>query len=356
MASSSSSRNVTPMASIQPPGPLLQKLNALLHQEPIASVAHALYWIFALTVMTPMATIFLCAQAVYAVLVWTLGLTGEDKYHPRALSSEKELAVVITGCDTGFGKELALIAANAGFVVFAGCLSKDSFAQFKDTTIIPIVMDVTKDADVQATVEAVEKWIAAKKDKSRVLHALCNNAGILISGFVDWHDLSAVQKTMDGKLNAAVGDIIVVHCLSIRRFVSRILDNFSSETEVGFAVNFMGVVRCCKAFLPLLKQQVQNGTHTGAARILNMSSMAGKLVVCGNLTTYSASKHAVVAFSHGLRVDLAPFGIQVGTFCPTFHGTPMVQDAKENFDAQWKKLPKEVVEEYGEGAYLPIVT
>ena len=97
-----------------------------------------------------------------------------------------------------------------------------------------------------------------------------------------------------------------------------------------------------------MKQQVKDGTHTGA-RILNVSSMAGKLSCVGNLTVYSASKHAVVAFSHGLRVDLAPFGIQVGTICPTFHGTPMVQDASKRFDAYWKTLSKETVEEYGDG-------
>ena len=112
----------------------------------------------------------------------------------------------------------------------------------------------------------------------------------------------------------------------------------------------MGVVRCCKAFLPLLKQQVQLGTHKGA-RILNIASMAGKVPCMGNLTAYGASKHAVVAFSHGLRVDLLPFSIQVTTVCPTFHGTPMVEDSSAVFDAYWKTLPKEIMEEYGDGMY-----
>ena len=115
-------------------------------------------------------------------------------------------------------------------------------------------------------------------------------------------------------------------------------------------VNFMGVVRCCKAFLPIFKQQVKKGTHAGG-RIVNLASMAGKATCCGNLTAYSASKHAVVAFSHGLRIDLAPFGIEVGTMCPTFHGTPMVKDAGQSFDGIWKTLPKHITEEYGEGTF-----
>lgn len=114
-------------------------------------------------------------------------------------------------------------------------------------------------------------------------------------------------------------------------------------------VNFMGVVRCCKGFLPLFKQQVKTGKHAG--RIVNLASMAGKAACFGNLTAYSASKHAVVAFSHGLRVDLAPFGIQVGTICPTFHGTPMVRNAGQTFDENWNLLPKRVTEEYGDGTF-----
>ena len=203
---------------LSPPGPLVQKVNAALHREPLASVAHAIYWIFALTVVTPTASMFLCLQAVYAVVAWALQWTGVDAHHPqKGGAKKKEMAIVITGCDSGFGKELALVASNAGFVVFAGCLSKDSFAQFKETTVIPLVMDVTKDKDVEAAVQAVQNWIIAKdsnknESSSRVLHALCNNAGILLPGFVDWNDLSSIQKTMDGTLleTLRVAGVVVV--------------------------------------------------------------------------------------------------------------------------------------------------
>ena len=69
-------------------------------------------------------------------------------------------------------------------------------------------------------------------------------------------------------------------------------------------------------------------------------------------TAYSASKHAAVAFSHGLRLDLASFGIQVTTICPTFHDTPLVTNAFEQIDNHWKSLPEEVVKEYGDGKYI----
>ena len=112
----------------------------------------------------------------------------------------------------------------------------------------------------------------------------------------------------------------------------------------------MGTVRTTKAFLPLLKQQVKEGTHT-APRILNLASMAGKAY--GGSVAYGTSKHATVAFSHGLRLELTrPWGIQVCAICPTFHGTPMVANSMEHFENYLQALPKDVVDENGEGTFL----
>ena len=187
-----------PAKHVLPPGPWLQKLNALLHKEPFASIASAIVWSFVFTVAMPVVPIFLLIQALYNVVLWAFGWTGEGMHNPTK-HKERELAVVITGCDSGFGKELAFLASKEGFVVFAGCLSKESFHQFKGMSIVPIVMDVTKDSDVNESVEAVQKWIAsATPGRPRLLHALCNNAGMSIPGFIDWNDVSMTQKIMDG--------------------------------------------------------------------------------------------------------------------------------------------------------------
>lgn len=108
------------------------------------------------------------------------------------------------------------------------------------------------------------------------------------------------------------------------------------------------MVRCCKAFLPLLKKQSASGAHTGG-RIINVASMAGKVIGGAGFPAYGASKHAAVAFSHGLRREVAPFGIQVCTLCPTFHGTKLVTDMSSRYDALWKTMSKDMKEEYGEG-------
>jgi NAD(P)-dependent dehydrogenase (short-subunit alcohol dehydrogenase family) len=115
-------------------------------------------------------------------------------------------------------------------------------------------------------------------------------------------------------------------------------------------VNYFGMVRCCKAFLPVLKEQAVSGVHTDA-RILNITSMAG-LVAQGaiGMAAYSASKHAANAFSHILRAEVLPsFQIQVSTINPSFHGTPLVHSMGDMVSKQWDSLKNSTKSEYGEG-------
>ena len=186
-------------ANALPPGPKLQRLNLFLHQEPFASLAHTVYWSFFLLCFTPVATLFLHIHAACKLVLWALGWTGENAYPSKDVDAP-ELAVVITGCDSGFGKELALLADKASFQVFAGCLFQHSFDHFKGTSIVPLLMDVTNEKQINDAADKVKKWIsAAKPGKNRFLHALCNNAGVLHPGLVDWSDISVIQKVMDGK-------------------------------------------------------------------------------------------------------------------------------------------------------------
>jgi short chain dehydrogenase len=113
------------------------------------------------------------------------------------------------------------------------------------------------------------------------------------------------------------------------------------------------MVRCCKAFLPLLKEQATSGIHTGA-RILNLTSMAG-LISQGaiGLAAYSASKHAANTFSHILRTEVFPsFKIQVTTINPSFHGTPLVHAMGDMASKQWDSLEYSIKAEYGEGTVI----
>jgi uncharacterized protein len=72
-------------------------------------------------------------------------------------------------------------------------------------------------------------------------------------------------------------------------------------------VNFMGVVVCTKLFLPLLL--------ASRGHVVNVASLAGRYALPG-AAVYTASKHAVVAFSEALYHELAPEGVMVTTVNP----------------------------------------
>jgi NAD(P)-dependent dehydrogenase (short-subunit alcohol dehydrogenase family) len=89
------------------------------------------------------------------------------------------------------------------------------------------------------------------------------------------------------------------------------------EWDTQVRVNLMGVVHGVRTFAPYLVRQ-------GHGHIVNTSSMAGLTVIAGN-GVYSATKHAVVAISETLRLDLDAIGSKVGVsvLCPGPVDTPL---------------------------------
>ncbi len=87
------------------------------------------------------------------------------------------------------------------------------------------------------------------------------------------------------------------------------IDAPPERIEAAIATNYLGSVWCLRGFLPGL----QRGSH-----VVNIVSVAG-LVAAG---PYSAAKHAQLAFSRSVAVELAPSGIRVLTVNPGFVETP----------------------------------
>jgi NAD(P)-dependent dehydrogenase (short-subunit alcohol dehydrogenase family) len=87
------------------------------------------------------------------------------------------------------------------------------------------------------------------------------------------------------------------------------LDGTPEAIERVVRVNYLGAVWTTLAFLP--------GLHPGA-HVVNVVSVAGT-VAAG---PYSASKHAQLAFSRSVAVELAPRGVKVHTINPGFVETP----------------------------------
>jgi short chain dehydrogenase len=187
------------------PGPILQKINALLHKEPIASIFYGVYWSTVFTISLPLVVVFLQVQMAINVLSWFWANRSKKNFHPSN-KPEYNLAIVITGCDTGFGKDLAVHCADVGYTVFAGCYQYESSKQQYTTIakIIPFPVDVTKDKDVKEGATLVQTWLDETKipvqdlGRKRILHAVVNNAGIGTMGETCYSPLEEYQHSMDG--------------------------------------------------------------------------------------------------------------------------------------------------------------
>ncbi|XP_046339272.1 D-beta-hydroxybutyrate dehydrogenase, mitochondrial-like [Haliotis rufescens] len=223
-------------------------------------------------------------------------------------------AVFITGCDSGFGYNLAVRLDKLGFTVFAGCLMPDreGARQLNEDTsdkLHIVKVDVTDDWQVRGALKYVKENL-----KENVLWALVNNAGIAVFTEIEWCSVDQFQRVMD--------------------------------------VNVFGVVRVTKAFLPLIRPS--------KGRVINVASLAGRFTLPA-FSAYSMSKKACIAFSDGLRLEMAKFDVNVITIEPGLYRTPI---ASENYlidmnRKSWAETPKEVKNDYGEeyfDAFLENIT
>jgi short-subunit dehydrogenase len=130
--------------------------------------------------------------------------------------------------------------------------------------------------------QAVDRMAAAVRERHPAVKLLANNAGL--SGRIP-------------------GD----------RRRRGFIDTDPEWIEELFRVNFLGAVWCLRAFMPGL--EAARPSH-----VVNVASVAGTVAVPPGL--YSATKHALVAFSRSLAAYLPAQGIHVHTVNPGFVETP----------------------------------
>ncbi len=115
-----------------------------------------------------------------------------------------------------------------------------------------------------------------------------------------------------------------------------------SDFEDAMNVMFWGVVHCSLAVLPEMLER-------GSGRIATVTSVAGKVSI-PHLLPYSCAKHAAVAFSEGLRAEVAGSGVTVTTIVPGLMRTGSHRQAQfkgqQAKEATWFTL----------GATLPLVS
>ena len=167
----------------------------------------------------------------------------------------------ITGCSTGFGRELSVILLKRGYRVVATARDK---AKVEDIVAgnpkngLALALDVDKQGQIDAAVKAAEARFSR-------IDVLVNNAGY---GY-----LAAVEEGDDADIRAM------------------------------FETNFFGLAAVTRAVLPIMRAQ-----KSGA--IVNISSVGGFIGFPGS-GYYAATKFAVEGLSESLSKEVGPLGIKV---------------------------------------------
>ncbi len=173
----------------------------------------------------------------------------------------------ITGCSTGFGREIAKLVLQEGHkaVVTSRNVNdvKDIVADYPNTAIA-LKLDVTKPEEINDSVnKAVEKF-------GRI-DVLVNNAGIGYFG--------ALEESED------------------------------AEVRKMFEINFFGLANVTKKILPVMRKQ-------RSGHVVNIASIGG-LVAFPAVGFYNATKFAVVGYSEALAKETSHLGIKVTVVAPS---------------------------------------
>ena len=166
--------------------------------------------------------------------------------------------ILITGASSGIGFDAAQILARQGHKVYAAARRVVLMEPLKADGVQVLKMDVTDEASMQQGVEVV---IQAEGR----IDVLVNNAGYGFLGAIETVPLDEARRQLE--------------------------------------VNVFGLARLTQMVLPYMRKQ-------GSGRIVNTSSIAGKMVIYMG-GWYNVTKFSVEAFSDALRMEMKPFGIDV---------------------------------------------
>ena len=184
--------------------------------------------------------------------------------------------IMITGAGSGLGREIALRWAHEGWRL---ALADVNEAALRETLELARAAggdgfvqrcDVRDYSQLTALAQACTEQLGG-------IDVIVNNAGVASGGF----------------------------------FAELSLEDWDWQ----LAVNLMGVVKGCKAFLPLLERS--------KGRIINVASMAALMQGPG-MSNYNVAKAGVLALSESLLVELRQLEVSVHVVCPSFFQTNLL--------------------------------
>jgi len=209
---------------------------------------------------------------------------------------------MITGANVGQANMLVKKLAARGWRVFAGVLPGADTDLKPSAQITLVDQDVSDYASVEASAKVVDEALNGDG-----LDLIMNVAGVA----------NMAQGTIEGL-----------------RY---------EELQKMFAINTFGQLAVCQQFLPMMRRTTALGRQPG--KIFNYGSGA---VVANPPTAgaYNMTKHAAHGMTMTLRLELAPFGIQVTSIWPGAVKTAMTDNARESTKNAWAKQPEHLQKLY----------
>ena len=200
-------------------------------------------------------------------------------------------AVLVTGASTGIGEATARRLKGAGWDVYAAARKDADVERLGGEGFTPVKLDVTDSGSIAAAKKALDE---------RGLHGLVNNAGVAVSGPMEYLPLDELRHQLE--------------------------------------VNLVGQVAVIQAFMPNIRE--------AKGRIVNVSSIGGKMAL-PMVGPYAASKHALEAVSDSLRRELRPWGIHVSLIEPGAVVTPIWDRGRETADRLEAEMGEQARARYG---------
>lgn len=222
---------------------------------------------------------------------------------------ENKKVVLVTGASSGIGKATAKKLLDGGLIVYVAARRIEKMQDLEELGATAIKMDITLDEDIQNVVSTI------KENEGRI-DVLVNNAGYAIYGAVE--------------------------------------DTTIEDARRQFEVNIFGLARLTQLVLPMMREQ-------RSGKIINMSSMGGKIYTPLG-AWYHATKHALEGWSDCLRLELAPFGIDViiiepgiieTEFGDVMSGPMMERSGDTAYSKMAKSVSKASNESYEKGGGSP---
>lgn len=208
------------------------------------------------------------------------------------------LTVVVTGASTGIGAATVRVLAARGWTVFAGVRREadgEALRGGTDGDVRPLLLDVTDPQAITGAAKAVEEAVGGAG-----LGGLVNNAGIAVAAPLEYLPIDELRRQLE--------------------------------------VNVVGQLAVTQALLPLLR--------AGRGRVINIGSI-GDRIVMPMTGAYHASKFALAALTHGLRLELEPWGIPVVLIEPGTIATQIWASGRATAERILAGLPAEAGERYG---------